>query len=132
VRAAEDALRGRGSPRASLLDYLNDLVAGFFIRDPRTRRLRTLRRKLIRYVANAPSAAFLGSDPRHLDARGEIRSDVRRRVTGIARAMPAPPELEWDLLCAEFTTRAERELPGVVVQLPPDEPRMAYAGDKPL
>ncbi|HKD99556.1 MAG TPA: hypothetical protein VKE69_00995 [Planctomycetota bacterium] len=114
-----------------MLDYLNDLVAGFFIRDPRARRTRMLRRKLLRFVKNSSSSIFTGSDARHLDAKGEIRADVRRRVLEIAREAEAP-ELEWDRLCADFLTRAERELPGIVVQLPPDEPRMAYAGSKQL
>jgi hypothetical protein len=128
-RAAADA----GSVRfaTGVLDYLNDLVVGFFIRDPRARRIRTLRRKLMRYLRNSSTSIYTGSDARHVDANGEVRPDVRKRVLDVARDAESP-ELEWDRLCADFLTRAERELPGIVVQLPPDEPRMAYAGDKPL
>ena len=112
-----------------LIDLILDMFAGG---DAATRKLRSLRRKLVRYLKNAPSSAFESTDPRHLEGSGKIRRDVRARIVGIAKGADTGDVFEWEDLCARFLSQIERELPGITVQLPPDEPRMAYAGDKSL
>lgn len=116
-----------------MLSFLFDLLADIFGGgDAKTRRLRALRRKLVRYLGNAPASAFTGSDPRHLGPSGEITRPARAQLVSIAKRVDGDEVREWEDLCARLLDVAERELPGLVVQLPPDEPRMVYAGDKQL
>ena len=112
-----------------LIDLLVDKFAGG---DAATRKLRSLRRKLVRYLKTAPASAFECQDPRLVDASGQIRGDARARIVGIAKHATMPDAHEWEDVCARFLDEVQRELPALVVQLPPDEPRMAYAGDKSL
>lgn len=116
-----------------MLSFLIDLLdaTGFF-GDARARRVRSLRRKLVRYLRAAPASAFTGSPAPHVNTEGELRSASRKRLVTLAKHMDAGDATDWEGLCARFLTRAEADLPGVQVQLPPDEPRMAYAGDKSL
>jgi hypothetical protein len=107
------------------------LSAGSF-GSPRVRRIRSLRRKLVRYLRSAPASAFTGSAAPHVNTEGELRSASRKRLVVLAKHMDIGDATEWEGLCARYLTRAEADLPGIQVQLPPDEPRMAYAGDKSL
>jgi hypothetical protein len=116
-----------------VLDFLFDLIADILAGgDAKTRRTRSLRRKLVRYLKNAGSPAFTGTDSKYLSPSGEIRSDVRGRVVAIGKKFDAAGTQDWELLLSAFLAALEKELPGVVIQLPPDEPRMVYAGDKQL
>jgi hypothetical protein len=112
-----------------LFDLVKDWLAGG---DPQSRRVRALRRKLLRYLRNAPASAFTGSDAPHVNTSGELAPVSRGRIVDIAKHMDASDVADWEALCARFLERSQVELPGVQIQLPPDEPRMAYAGDKSL
>lgn len=112
-----------------LVDLFQDLLT---TGTPEERRARKLRRKLVRYVRAAPASAFLGSGGAYVDSGGSPLAATRRRVLAAAKSVEARDVLEWEDLCARFLEKLEREMPGVVVQLPPDEPRLAYAGDKSL
>lgn len=100
--------------------------------DAKTRRIRALRRKLLRYLKTAPPSAFAGTDPARFDADGKIRPPARSEIVALASGLGTEEVQEWEDLCARFLDRVDERLPGVSVQLPPDEPRMAYAGDKSL
>lgn len=116
-----------------MLDFLTDLFSQMFAGgDARTRRTRALRRKLVRYVKNAPDPAFMGTDAKYLSPAGHIERGTRARVVSICKKFDAAGAEDWEALICAFLAALERELPGVIVQLPPDEPRMVYAGDKQL
>ena len=100
--------------------------------DPSARRVRILRHKLVQFVKTAPDTAFVGSEAAHLDASGRIRRDARRRALAVSKKFDASSVEEWGDLTSRFVHALELEAPGIVVQLPPDEPRLAYAGSKQL
>ncbi|MBL8696565.1 MAG: hypothetical protein JNJ88_20905 [Planctomycetes bacterium] len=115
-----------------MLGFLIDLVVDLLPASPQVRRVRRLRRKLVRYVRHAPDSAFSASEAKHLDGSGEIRREVRAKALDLARRCALDDVQDWGDVSARYFDALERDLAGVVVQLPPDEPRMAFAGDKSL
>lgn len=116
-----------------MIDFIVDLFAEMFAGgDAKAKRTRALRRKLIRYVKNAGASAFSGSDEKHLGPTGEIRADVKSRIVSISKKFDAAGTQDWEDLLSRFINAVDKEVPGIVIQLPPDEPRMVYAGDKQL
>lgn len=96
------------------------------------RRRRALRRKLIRYLKSAPLTAFVPDDDRYRDSRGGTDPKCRSQALALARALDLAKAADWETLCGAFLDAMARSLPGLAVQLPPDEPRLVYAGDKQL
>ncbi len=118
-----------------MLDILVDLVRDLFAGgkgDDASRRVRRMRRKLVRYVKNAPPSAFLGSQAPHVDSREEILPEARARAVKIAKTCAIENALDWGDVSARYFDALEEQAPGLLVQLPPDEPRMVYAGSKSL
>lgn len=115
------------------LEVIGDLFLDIFRPgDPASKRERSLRRKLVRYIKYAPSSAYYGSAAEYLNEKGEIQRNARAKVLSICKKFDTKKASEWEMLCSEFLNSAQREMPGISVQLPPDEPRMVYAGDKQL
>ncbi|MBI3820913.1 MAG: hypothetical protein HY286_19655 [Planctomycetes bacterium] len=98
----------------------------------RSRRARALRRKLARYVKNAPDSAFTGSEDRYLSPGGAVLPDARGRLRSICKKVGDANAQDWESLCCGLLEIMARDMPGLIIQLPPDEPRMVYAGDKQL
>lgn len=116
-----------------MIDFIVDLFSEMFAGgDAKAKRARALRRKLIRYVKNAGASAYSGSGEKYLNPAGEIRGDVKSRIINISKKFDNAGTQDWEELLSRFLNAVEKEVPGVIIQLPPDEPRMVYAGDKQL